>query len=134
MRTACGLGRLHHLQTNESVPFSLDLLKLILERGHPGSGRLFSSCRSVFRKAYERTGLHTPGQLTHILRHTFASHYMMQGGNILPLQRILGHGDIKMTMRYSHLAPDHLATVLSHSPLALLGKKGLQDASNKHPL
>ena len=42
-----------------------------------------------------------------ILRHTFASHYMMRGGNILTLQRILGHGDIKMTMRYSHLAPDH---------------------------
>ncbi|ESQ99682.1 hypothetical protein F753_09225, partial [Stutzerimonas chloritidismutans AW-1] len=48
------------------------------------------------------------------------SHYMMQGGNILTLQRILGHGDIKMTMRYSHLAPDHFATVLSHSPLVLL--------------
>ena len=57
---------------------------------------------------------------THILRHTFASHYMMQGGNILALQRILGHGDIKMTMRYSHLSPDHFASVLTHSPLALI--------------
>lgn len=117
-----------------SIPVPPDLLKLILERGYPGSGRLFSSCRSAFRKAYERTGLHTPGQLTHILRHTFASHYMMQGGNILTLQRILGHGDIKMTMRYSHLAPDHFATVLSHSPLALLSEKDLQDAANLHPL
>ena len=94
----------------------------MLKRGYPGSGRLFSSCRSAFRKAYERTGLHTPGQLTHILRHTFASHYMMQGGNILTLQRILGHGDIKMTMRYSHLAPDHFATVLTLSPLSLLAQ------------
>jgi site-specific recombinase XerD len=65
-------------------------------------------------------GLHTPGQLTHILRHTFASHYMMPGGNILALQKILSHGDIKMTMRYSHLAPDHFATALTFSPLALL--------------
>lgn len=103
-----------------SIPIPEDLQRLLLERGYPGSGRLFSSCRSAFRKAYERTGLHTPGQLTHILRHTFASHYMMQGGNILTLQRILGHGDIKMTMRYSHLAPDHLATALTMSPLALL--------------
>ena len=61
----------------------------------------------------------TTTQLTQILRHTFASHYMMQGGNILTLQRIPGHGDIKMTMRYSHLAPDHFATVLTHSPLWL---------------
>lgn len=40
-----------------------------------------------------------------MIHHTFASHYMMQGGNIVTLQRILSHGDIKMTMRYSHLAP-----------------------------
>lgn len=44
----------------------------------------------------------------HALRHTFASHYMMAGGNILTLQKILGHGDIKMTMIYAHLAPDYL--------------------------
>lgn len=113
-----------------SIPVPDDLVKLMLERGYPGSGRLFSSCRSAFRKAYERTGLHTPGQLTHILRHTFASHYMMQGGNILTLQRIMGHGDIKMTMRYSHLAPDHFATALTHSPFALLSQEEPQDAAN----
>ena len=112
VRTKNGKGR--------SVPIPPDLEALILERGYPGGGRLFSSCRSAFRKAYERTGLHTPGQLTHILRHTFASHYMMQGGNILALQKILGHGDIKMTMRYAHLAPDHFATALAYSPFALL--------------
>ncbi len=56
--------------------------------------------------------------MTHILRHTFASHFMMAGGDILTLQRILGHGDIKMTMRYSHLSPDHLASALQLSPLA----------------
>jgi len=44
----------------------------------------------------------------HALRHTFASHYMMSGGNILTLQKILGHSDIKMTMIYAHLAPDYL--------------------------
>lgn len=44
----------------------------------------------------------------HALRHTFASHYMMAGGNILTLQKILGHSDIKMTMVYAHLAPDYL--------------------------
>lgn len=44
----------------------------------------------------------------HALRHTFASHYMMSGGNILTLQKVLGHSDIKMTMIYAHLAPDYL--------------------------
>ncbi len=39
-----------------------------------------------------------------MLRHTFASHFMMNGGNILVLQHVLGHTDIKMTMRYAHFA------------------------------
>lgn len=30
------------------------------------------------------------GKLTHILRHTFASHFVMEGGNILTLQKVLG--------------------------------------------
>jgi site-specific recombinase XerD len=44
----------------------------------------------------------------HALRHTFASHFVMAGGNILSLQKILGHSDIKMTLVYAHLAPDFL--------------------------
>ena len=47
---------------------------------------------------------------------------MMQDGNILTLQRIPGHGDIKMTIRYSHLAPYPFATALTLSPLGLLSQ------------
>nr|DAO67606.1 MAG TPA: integrase [Caudoviricetes sp.] len=66
----------------------------------------------------QRAGIETPtGQLTHVLRHTFASHFMMNGGNILVLQRILGHTDIKVTMRYAHFAPDHLSEAISFNPL-----------------
>ncbi|PSW70398.1 hypothetical protein C0Z01_06180 [Photobacterium kishitanii] len=57
------------------------------------------------------------GQASHVFRHTFASHFMMNGGNILVLQRILGHSDIKHTMRYSHFAPDHFDDALSKNPL-----------------
>ena len=35
------------------------------------------------------------GQATHVLRHTFASHFMMNKGDILVLQRILGHTKIR---------------------------------------
>jgi site-specific recombinase XerD len=44
----------------------------------------------------------------HDLRHSFASNYMMNGGNVFDLQKLLGHTDIKMTMRYAHFTPDHL--------------------------
>ncbi len=44
----------------------------------------------------------------HDLRHTFASHFMMNGGNIYDLQKILGHSTVAMTDRYAHLSPTHL--------------------------
>ena len=70
------------------------------------------------------------GQLTHVLRHTFASHFMMNGGNILVLQRVLGHTDIKMTMRYAHFAPDHLEDAVKLNPLAVSGDKVAVEMSN----
>lgn len=41
----------------------------------------------------------------HDLRHTFSSHWMIDGGDIFKLSRILGHSNVKVTMRYAHLAP-----------------------------
>ncbi|ELH3913563.1 tyrosine-type recombinase/integrase [Salmonella enterica] len=82
------------------------------------AGRFFKPCYSAFRKAVERANLDLPiGQLSHVLRHTFASHFMMNGGNILVLQRILGHTDIKMTMRYAHFSPNHLEDATKLNPL-----------------
>jgi site-specific recombinase XerD len=60
------------------------------------------------RTLMQEVGLRTVKNPWHILRHTFASHFVMSGGNILALQRILGHSDVKMTMIYAHLAPDFM--------------------------
>lgn len=105
---------------DRAVPIMPELQEQIKLRLRPGPGRLFDSCRSAFRSAYDRCGFQTPQQLTHILRHTFASHYMMNGGDLLTLQRILGHGSITMTMRYAHLAPNHLESALRFSPMTAL--------------
>ena len=45
----------------------------------------------------------------HDLRHTFASWYMMNGGDLYELAKILGHSNIKMTERYAKLAKKHIA-------------------------
>jgi integrase len=76
------------------------------------------ACTKIFAKCYKRAEIpKTIGQNTHILRHTFASHFIANGGGILTLKNILGHSDLKMTMRYAHLAPDHLKDVLKFSPV-----------------
>ncbi|HIH8969136.1 TPA: tyrosine-type recombinase/integrase, partial [Serratia marcescens] len=56
------------------------------------------------------------GQASHSLRHTFATHFMMNGGNIITLQRILGHARIEQTMSYAHFAPDFLQDAISYNP------------------
>ncbi len=44
----------------------------------------------------------------HDLRHTFASRLAMAGVDIRTIQELMGHKDIRMTMRYSHLSNSHL--------------------------
>jgi integrase len=46
----------------------------------------------------------------HDLRHTFASWYMMNGGDLYELAKILGHSNIKMTERYAKLGKQHIAS------------------------
>ncbi|PIE74765.1 MAG: hypothetical protein CSA18_03640 [Deltaproteobacteria bacterium] len=45
----------------------------------------------------------------HTLRHTYASWLVMSGVSLYTVQKLLGHSDIKTTMRYAHLSPDYLA-------------------------
>jgi integrase len=106
-----------------AVPIDDDLFQEILDHAakHAREGRIFSYSISAFREAIERAGIQLPeGQMTHVLRHTFASYFMMNGGNILTLQRILGHANVTMTMRYAHLSPEHLQEAKRLNPLAAL--------------
>jgi integrase len=104
-----------------SIPLDARFYKALLEftPARNPDDRVFTNCIGAFRRAVVRSGIELPsGQCSHILRHTFASHFMINGGNILSLQRILGHADITMTMRYAHLAPDHLNDAVKLNPIA----------------
>ncbi|MCL5265967.1 MAG: tyrosine-type recombinase/integrase [Chloroflexi bacterium] len=58
----------------------------------------------------------------HLLRHTFATRYLINGGDVFTLQRILGHTTLAMVNQYVQLASSHV--VIQHrkfSPMDALG-------------
>ncbi|MBI3245885.1 MAG: tyrosine-type recombinase/integrase [Deltaproteobacteria bacterium] len=61
---------------------------------------------AAFRRAVKRAQL--PDFHFHDLRHCFASYLTMGGANLRAVQMLLGHKDVRMTIRYSHLSPEHL--------------------------
>lgn len=97
------------------VPISAELEKEVKENA---GATLFKVDYENFCKKLRKVKPDLPrGQATHILRHTFASHFMMNGGNIIALQQILGHASIQQTMTYAHLAPDYLQNAIVLNPL-----------------
>jgi len=63
----------------------------------------------------------------HLLRHTFATYYLRNGGDLLSLQKILGHTSLEMVRIYSHLAEaDVKVKHRRYSPMDRLELKGLQ--------
>jgi len=69
-------------------------------------GQRFHDVRSSFDKVLRRARIENCR--FHDLRHTYASHFMMQGGNLTTLSKLLGHASLAMTMRYAHFSKGHL--------------------------
>lgn len=62
------------------------------------------SVKHPFRRARDAAGV-DPALSPHDLRHSFASQLVATGTPLPAVQQLLGHSDIKVTMRYAHLAP-----------------------------
>lgn len=98
-----------------SVPISQEVADMILTKK---SGPLFDANYTHFRKVLKEVKNNLPkGQATHVLRHTFATHFMINRGSLITLQRILGHASIQQTMVYAHFAPDYLSDAVTLNPL-----------------
>lgn len=71
----------------------------------------------VMRENLKKTSI-TKEVTLHSLRHSYATHLLEQGLNIVTLKELLGHADITTTMIYLHIAQCDL--VKAHSPLDTL--------------
>ena len=114
-------GRVTYINTkngkNRTVPISAALSQEItkgVNRGPLFRAHDYLMVRDVIKSVAPDL---PPGQASHVFRHTFASHFMMSGGNILALQKILGHHNIQQTMTYAHFAPDYLSDAVRFNPL-----------------
>jgi integrase len=78
----------------------------------PGkTGQGLVDIRKRFHRALKKAGIE--GFVFHDLRHTFASYLVMAGVDLMTVKEFLGHKDLKMTLRYTHLAPDYKRAAIS---------------------
>jgi integrase len=99
------------------VPLSSNADAVLARRWTDGAkGYVFGSHKwNSFRTAWE-TAVAAAGVEDlrfHDLRHTFASWLVQRGRTLREVQEALGHQTITMTMRYSHLSPDHLRAAVA---------------------
>ena len=73
---------------------------------HRKNGARWGQIRTAFQTALERAEI--KGFRFHDLRHTCGSWLAMNGATLVEIKEILGHADIKTTLRYAHLSPGHL--------------------------
>lgn len=99
---------------SRKIPMNAQVkVALIKVKKHPESQYIFcnhkgeplTNIRKSFFTAMQKAGI--INFHFHDLRHTFASQLVMAGVDINTTRELLGHKDIRMTLRYSHLSPDH---------------------------
>jgi integrase len=102
-------GEARSVPMNQVLTITLKAVKL---QGIEGEGvfcnrqgKAYRSFRTAFERAVRKAGI--TDFTFHDLRHTFASRLVMAGVDLPTVKELLGHKDITMTLRYSHLSSDH---------------------------
>ena len=107
-------GKTRHIPLNKEA---LATLKAWREQSpgevvFPGrKGQQMTEVKTAWRKLLDDAGI--TGFRWHDLRHHFASRLVMAGVDLNTVRELLGHGDLKMTLRYAHLAPEHKAAAVA---------------------
>ncbi|WP_017756781.1 tyrosine-type recombinase/integrase [Calidifontibacillus oryziterrae] len=98
-------------QFNKVIPFVF-----LLNNGEPLT---YHQAYSQIKVYGERAGITSARVSPHTFRHTFAKHFIMNGGDVFTLQKILGHANIQMCRKYVQMTEKDLTdTHEQTSPVA----------------
>lgn len=108
-------GKQRHIPLNETT---MDMLKAWREQsGSEGlvfpaqEGKAFDNCRRSWAAVLALADIKK--FRWHDMRHDFASKLVMAGVDLNTVRELLGHADIKTTLRYAHLAPEIKASAVA---------------------
>ena len=99
---------------------------------HPGIDNVFLSVlgkpltengmKLIFHRLAKKSGvvrLHA-----HLCRHTFATRFLINGGDVFTLQQILGHSTLEMVRHYVNLAANHVA--IQHQKFSPMDRRNIR--------
>jgi integrase/recombinase XerD len=127
------------------VPLSLRLLEEL--RGYwrqyrprpwlfPGATGARPLCdgavQRLFQRLVRRAGLTKPATM-HTLRHSYATHLLEAGVDVVTVQRLLGHSDLQTTARYLHLSTRRFEQMPSLLDLLVVPSEPLASATSGEP-
>jgi integrase len=107
------------------APTAAQRTGFVFARGRTGQA---PSIRRAYEAAVARAGL--TDFTFHDLRHTTASQLILAGATLQEVKEILGHSDIKLTLRYAHLNPAQLRTAVARLDFRLPAGESTPNLSN----
>ena len=97
----------------EAYKSPLDTIWLFPSKSRPGQHISFQAADDFFRKALEKAGLNHKGLSTHSTRRTFITNLYRKGVDLVTLQKITGHRDIKVLRQYIEVSPERVRAAIS---------------------
>ncbi len=77
-----------------------------------GSAYRSRSLELIIKADKEKGGIKKTGSM-HMLRHSFATHLLEKGTDVVFIQKLLGHNDSRTTLRYLHVTNKDLVNILN---------------------